>query len=212
MVIESFPSVEYADPESGLLAVGGDLEPESLILAYKSGIFPWPFDERNLTWFSPSKRCILYLDEIKFPSRFLRKIKNNNKYDFSRNLKFEDVISNCATQDERSLPEKTWITKEIIQGYSNLHKQGFAESFECSRGGSLIGGVYGVRINRFFAGESMFHLEPDGSKLALWFLQQQLLSEGIRWIDCQVINPFLASLGAIEIDRDEYLKLLKEVV
>lgn len=217
MAILQFPPIESADPETGLLAVGGDLEPESLILAYRNGIFPWPFDAKHLTWFAPLKRCILFLDSIKFSTRFLRKIrsleKTNSTYQFTRNQRFEEVIHYCSIQGDRFKPEKTWITADIKKAYIELYQSGFAESFECVKNnklvGNLIGGVYGVKIDNFFAGESMFHLEGDGSKMALWFLSQELLGEGIKWMDCQVMNPFLEKLGAVEVERGEYMEMLR---
>lgn len=207
MVVAQFPPVDLAD-SNGLLAVGGDLEIETLLLAYKNGIFPWPFDEKTLTWFSPPKRCILYFRNISFTSRFMRRTKSKI-YSYKKNTQFEKIVSNCALQGSRSEKNGTWITNQIAEAYVNLHQAGFADSYETYENGELIGGVYGVRINNFFAGESMYHSKRDGSKLSLWYAVNCLERENIQWMDCQVMNPFLQQIGAQDITREEYLKLLR---
>lgn len=207
MAIAGFPPVESAD-EHGLLALGGDLEVESLLLAYSQGIFPWPISkEYPLAWFSPDPRGILAFEKLHL-SKSLKKFLKNNPYEVRFNTNFEAVIMNCALV-KRSDNQGTWITDEIINGYIELYKRGFAYSVETYEDDHLVGGVYGVCINRFYSGESMFHKADNASKVALISLLYQLHQKGIGWLDTQMVTPVVESLGGVEIPRETYLKMLK---
>ena len=207
MAITDFPSVDQAD-EHGLLALGGDLELESLLLAYSRGIFPWPIsDEYPLAWFSPDPRGILIFDKLHL-SKSLKKFLKKNPYEIRFNTNFEAVIMNCA-QISRAENQGTWITNDIINGYMNLHKNGFAYSVETYLEDELVGGVYGVCINRFYSGESMFHKADNASKVALIALLYQLKQKDIGWLDTQMVTPVVESLGGVEIPRETFLKMLE---
>ena len=213
MAVLKFPSVETAD-EMGLLAVGGDLEVESLLLAYRSGIFPWPLsDDGTLTWFSPPMRTLLFLDRVHI-SRTLKKKLKSGEFTFSFNTAFVEVINACAVAKNRKGQFGTWITEEMVEGYIELHHAGYAHSVECSveckRGSRLVGGLYGVSIGGMFAGESMFYHETDASKLALCVLVERLREQGVEWIDCQQTTPLLSSFGAEEVERSRFIALLSE--
>jgi leucyl/phenylalanyl-tRNA--protein transferase len=208
VAVQSFPPLEYAN-EHGLLAFGGDLEPESLILAYQSGIFPWPLDgEDELLWFSPPMRAVLYIDDFHV-SRSLKKTISKTPFRYQLNSNCSEVITNCQSVVNRPKQLGTWITEEVKAAYLELHDLGYVHSFECYLGDNLVGGVYGVSINGVFAAESMFHRTTDASKAALWMLCQYLKDQGVKWIDCQIINPHLTTLGVIEISRDKYIEELK---
>ena len=206
MVIEAFPPLSEAD-ESGFLAVGGDLEPESLLLAYRSGIFPWPVRERQLAWFSPPKRGVLFLKDF-HPGRTLQKVRSRAGWSYSFNKRFDEVITACALTPHRRGQSGTWITRQMIRGYSEFHRAGFAQSVETYFEGELVGGLYGVAIGGFFAGESMFFTRSDASKLALCHLVEHLRAFDVPWIDCQMVTPLFESFGAVEIKREQYLELL----
>lgn len=206
MPIADFPPVEHAD-EHGLLALGGDLSLESLLLAYTRGIFPWPISEEYpLAWFSPDPRGILAFDKLHL-SKSLRKFLKKNPYEVRFNTNFEEVILNCA-KVPRAENQGTWITEDIIESYINLHKNGFAYSVETYLDNVLVGGVYGVCINRFYSGESMFHKADNASKVALIALLYQLKQKDIGWLDTQMVTPVVESLGGVEIPRETYLKML----
>lgn len=207
MAITQFPPVESAD-EDGIVAIGGDLETDSLLLAYSQGIFPWPISkEYPLAWFSPDPRGILLFDKIHL-SKSLRKFLKKNPYEVRYNTNFEAVIMNCASV-KRNDQTSTWITQEIIDSYIKLQKLGFAYSIETYLEDRLVGGVYGVCINRFYSGESMFHLEDNASKVALVSLLYMLKQRDIGWIDTQMVTPVVQSLGGIEIPRKNFLQMLK---
>jgi leucyl/phenylalanyl-tRNA--protein transferase len=206
MAIIEFPPVENSD-EHGLVALGGDLELESLLLAYSKGIFPWPINEEYpLAWFSPDPRGILAYDKLRLSKSF-RKFLRKNPYEVKFNCNFEAVILNCA-RAKRSDQNSTWITQEIIDAYIELHKQGYAYSIETYLEDRLVGGVYGVCINRFYSGESMFHLEDNASKVALVSLMYMLKQRDILWIDTQMVTPVVESMGGVEIPRETFLKIL----
>ena len=210
MAITDFPSVDHAD-EHGLLALGGDLELESLLLAYSRGIFPWPISqEYPLAWFSPDPRGILVFDKLHL-SKSLKKFLKKNPYEIRFNTNFEAVIMNCA-KISRADNQGTWITEDIINGYINLHKNGFAYSVETYLEDALVGGVYGVCINRFYSGESMFHKTDNASKVALIALLYQLKQKDIEWLDTQMVTPVVESLGGLEIPRETYLKMLENSI
>jgi len=207
VAIVAFPPIEEAD-EHGLLALGGDLEMESLLLAYTQGIFPWPIsDEYPLAWFSPDPRGILAFDKLHLSKSF-RKFLKKNPYEIRFNTNFEAVIMNCS-RVKRSDQSSTWITQEIIDGYIELFKHGFAYSCETYLDDRLVGGVYGVCINRFYSGESMFHLEDNASKVALVSLMYMLNQRDIKWLDTQMVTPVVQGLGGVEIPRETYIKMLK---
>ena len=210
MTISEFPPVDWAD-EDGLLAFGGDLDPESILLAYRSGIFPWPLDESILAWFAPPRRAVLWLEDFHI-SRSLRRERNKSRFQFCFNRNFAEVISRCAELKNRGKQSGTWITSGIIKSYSQLRELGVSHSAECYLEDRLVGGLYGVSLGGFFAGESMFYREPNASKLALSFLVEHLQRQGVEWIDCQVMTPHLKAFGAVEIPRKEYMQMLEEAL
>ena len=199
-----FPPLELAD-EDGFLAWGGDLEPETLRLAYQSGIFPWPMENLPILWFAPPQRCILRLEDFHI-SRSLKKTLRQKDWQIKVDTNFQSVIENCAAA-YRPTQQGTWITRAIQRGYRKLHQSGEAHSVEVYLENELVGGLYGVNWGAYFAGESMFHQVSGASKVALCFLVQHLKQQGATWLDCEVINPLFESLGAIEIPRDEFMKL-----
>lgn len=208
MTIMAFPPVETAD-EDGLVAVGGDLEPESIVLAYRSGIFPWPINDGLLAWFAPPERAVLFLDEFHV-SRSLKRELNRRRFTLTHNTAFSEVIERCAEVKNRGEQGATWITSEMRGAYQRLHELGIALSFEAYQNNSLVGGVYGVRIDNFFAAESSFYRADNASKVVMVALAEYLKREGIPWFDCQVLTPFSESFGAREIPRSEFMKLLGE--
>ena len=210
MVIEAFPPVETADRD-GVLAIGGDLEPESLLLAYRSGIFPWPLNEELLAWFAPPRRALLFYDSLHI-SRTLQKVLRRSEFEITWNQDFAGVISSCAELKNRRDQDGTWITDDVMTAYKELHRRGYAQSIEARMGGTLVGGLYGVTIGGMFAGESMFYREPNASKIALIALMEKLASKGSMWLDCQVITPHMKEMGAKLIPRSRYMELLQEAL
>lgn len=202
----NFPSLDMMNDD--LVAIGGDFHPQRLINAYKNGLFPWFIDEYNhIHWYSPQKRMVLYPEEFKVSKSLRRTIKNKN-FVVKSNTNFEEVIKNCSNV-KRKHEDETWIDDNFITAYTNLYKLGYAYSIETYLDEKLVGGLYGIIINDIFCGESMFSLEKDASKIAFFHLCNQAKQNDINLIDCQVYNEHLASLGAREIDRKEYFKLLK---
>ena len=203
--IEGFPDHRYATKD-GLLALGGDLSPERLLLAYRNGIFPWYNPGEPILWWSPDPRCVLLPNEF-HASRSLRKAIQKNGFNFTFDKDFTAVIENCA------LPRKsgsgTWISGDMKRAYIELHSLGHAHSVETWRQGKLVGGLYGIAIGKVFFGESMFASETDASKASLQFLINQLLEWEFQLIDCQITSPHLISLGAEEIPRDRFIEKLK---
>jgi len=191
--------------EDGLLAVGGDLSEERLLLAYENGIFPWFNAEDPPLWWSPPGRAVLFLDELKI-SKSLKQELRKTGYEVRFNSEFKSVINACQTVREK---EGTWITEDIIEAYCSLHKKGIARSVETYFNGKLVGGLYGLVIGKVFCGESMFSLRSNASKVALFHLVNKLSEEQFKFIDCQIMNPHLQSLGAREIPRIEFLETLK---
>jgi leucyl/phenylalanyl-tRNA--protein transferase len=208
MPIKAFPPVETAD-EDGLLAIGGDLEPESIVLAYGSGVFPWPINDGLLAWFAPPTRAVLFLDEFHISSS-LKRVLNKQRFTIKHNTAFEEVISRCAEVKNRGDQDGTWITAGMQKAYQKLHQLGIAHSFEAYHDSVLVGGVYGIRLGAFFAAESSFYREDNASKVVMVALAEYLRKEGISWFDCQVLTPFSESFGAREIPRTEFMKLLGE--
>jgi leucyl/phenylalanyl-tRNA---protein transferase len=202
-----FPPHEKADRE-GILAVGGDLSLERLLLAYSNGIFPWYSEEEPIIWWSPPERFVLFFDEIHL-GRTLKKFLKKHPYRCSFNEDFRSVIKACRKAREK---EGTWITQEMEEAYGNLHEAGFAHSVEVWQEDVLVGGLYGVAMGKYFCGESMFHLAENTSKLALWELCKKLKEMGFTFIDCQMHTPHLEALGARNISREAFLKLLKDAI
>lgn len=201
-----FPPPAFAEPE-GLLAVGGDLSPERLVLAYSMGIFPWFNEGEPILWWSPDPRCVLDPSELKI-SRSLAKTLRQERFRTSFNEAFPAVVAACAGS-RRKDGAGTWITGEMLGAYVRLHRLGFAHSVECWQGDELVGGLYGVCLGRCFFGESMFHRAADASKVALVALARRMVEKGWGVIDCQVPNPHLVSLGAKEIPRNVFLSRLQ---
>jgi leucyl/phenylalanyl-tRNA--protein transferase len=204
-----FPPPECATPE-GVIALGGDLSPERLLLAYAHGIFPWPHQGYPLLWFSPDPRFVLGLNHVKV-SRSLRKTIRRGIFEIRTDTEFERVIKECATVPRPEGPG-TWITEEIVKGYTSLHEKGFAHSVEAWCKGELVGGLYGVSIGRVFTGESMFTRVSNASKVAAVTLFGNLKKEGFSFVDCQVYTEHLARFGAEEWPRKLFLKTLSREV
>lgn len=205
-----FSTVRFPDPRrstpAGIVLIGGDLRPQTLLAAYRRGIFPWPIEGYPLTWFCPPQRAILEFNRLHIP-RSLAKFRRNCPWHFSIDERFDAVIERCAKVKRRG-EAGTWITPQMIRAYIRLHKLGFAHSVEVWDGAQLVGGLYGVETDGAFGGESMFHLEPNASKLALLHLVEYLQARGAAWIDIQTLTPHLQALGAREITRDDFLTLL----
>ena len=203
-----FPSVENAT-EEGLLAVGGDLSPERLILAYKSGIFPW-FNEGSLIlWWSPDPRMVLFPKRIKI-SKSMRKVVKSNQFSYTKNNCFEAVIDQCALT-KREGQEGTWITNEMKEAYLKLHELGYAQSYEIWQDDKMVGGLYGIDLGHVFCGESMFSLVSNASKFAFIKLADELHQKKYSLIDCQLYTKHLESLGAEEIPRSRFIEILNKL-
>jgi leucyl/phenylalanyl-tRNA--protein transferase len=198
----AFPNLQTANRE-GLLALGGDLSVARLLLAYRSGIFPWT--DEPLTWWSPDPRAIFDIDRFHPPKRLESKLRHHD-FQLTVDRDFRAVIHACAQPAEGR--ESTWISPRFIEAYLELHRQGHAHSVEVWEGYRLVGGIYGVAINGFFAGESMFHRVTDASKIALCYLMDHLRARNFALFDTQVLSPLTARLGAIEIRRRDYLERL----
>jgi leucyl/phenylalanyl-tRNA--protein transferase len=199
------PAPESAPPH-GCLAAGGDLEPGTVLAAYRRGIFPWPDPDGRLLWWSPDPRAVLPLDGF-HESRSLRRVRRGGVYRVSRNEACAAVIAGCADR-----AEGTWITPEMRRAYERLHGLGWVRSVEVWRGSALVGGVYGVAIGGFFAAESKFHRAPNASKVALAELVAWLAADGFQLLDVQLATDHLRSLGVVEITRKEYLRRLAAAV
>lgn len=204
-----FPPPELADDE-GLLAVGGDLSVDRLVLAYSMGIFPWYSDQYPLLWWSPDPRLVIFPKELKV-ARSLRQTIKKGIYQVTTDTAFEDVIRNCATISRKG-EEGTWITDEMIDAYIRLHKAGYAHSIEAWDGGELAGGLYGIIMGRAFFGESMFAKKSDASKVAFAVFAVKLAEKGFELIDCQVTTEHMKRFGAREISRAEFMKRLKKAL
>jgi leucyl/phenylalanyl-tRNA--protein transferase len=202
-----FPNPETAD-EDGLLAVGGDLSVARLLLAYNSGIFPWFEDDQPILWWSPDPRMILFPEKFKI-SKSLRKTLKSEKFKITFNQNFPEVIQYCATVPRKG-QAGTWITKEMQKSYIALHKAGQAISVEVWENDKLVGGLYGVDLpeKKVFCGESMFSLVSEASKVAFFYLSEYVKDKNYKFIDCQIYNEHLESLGAEEMARAQFLKLL----
>jgi leucyl/phenylalanyl-tRNA--protein transferase len=203
-----FPAIETAlEYPPGLLAVGGDLSPSRLLNAYSHGIFPWYSDDEPILWWSPAPRCVIYPAQVHI-SRRLKRRYNQGSFKITANQAFDEVVSACATS--RSDNEGTWINSDMQMAYTRLHKLAVAHSVEVWRDDELAGGVYGLAIGSVFFGESMFSRVTDASKVALVALCQQLQAWQFSLLDCQISNPHLRSMGAIEISRTKFQQHLDD--
>lgn len=200
-----FPPCYYAEPD-GLLAVGGDLSPERLLLAYRLGIFPWYSEYTPILWWSPDPRLVLFPQELKVAKSLQRAIKKK-LFKVTINKAFRNVIMQCA-EVRRNHGEETWIVPEMIDAYCQLHRLGYAHSVESWYQGELVGGLYGVALGRVFFGESMFTKRTDASKVALVYLIRLLHHWQFELVDCQVTTHHLKTFGAREIPRKEFLRRL----
>ena len=205
MALINFPDPRAALYE-GIVVLGGELNVENLLNAYRRGIFPWPIDDLPLPWFCPAERAILEFKDLHIP-RSLARERRRTRLRFTIDRAFERVMRACA-EVERAHERGTWITRGIYENYCALHRAGAAHSVEAWEGGELVGGIYGVDAGGAFAGESMFYLRPNASKLALLHLVEHLRARGLEWLDIQVLTPHTEALGARLIPREEFLQLL----
>jgi leucyl/phenylalanyl-tRNA--protein transferase len=201
-----FPPVELAEPE-GLLAIGGDLSPERLILAYRSGIFPW-YEGKQILWWSPDPRFVLFPNELQV-SKSMKALIKKETFQFTTNKSFEQVINQCK-KVKREGQRGTWITNDMLEAYQLLHQKGIAQSAEAWQEGELVGGLYGIRMGKLFFGESMFSTSSNASKFAFIKYVEQLAAEGVVLIDCQVHTSHLESLGARMISRQRFLEVVSQ--
>src|SRR5260370_36773715 len=206
MLAAPFLLADFAD-ETGLVAIGGDLRPERLLQAYRCGVFPWYGEGEPVCWWSPDPRAIFELDGLHIARRLARTLRSC-RFQVSINRDFAAVIRGCAGGHD----EGTWITGDMIRAYETLHRLGYAHSVEVWQDAKLAGGLYGVAIGGFFAGESMFTGRPDASKVALVHLVERLRHRGFQLFDIQMLTEHTARLGAIEIPRTQYLELLRKAL
>jgi len=205
------PPIRFPDPrwanEDGLVWVGGELTVENLLAAYRSGVFPWTVNP--VSWWSPDPRGIFELDRFHIP-KSLMKVLRQETFSITVNKAFAEVMAGCAECAPGR--QNTWVTPEFIAAYTRLHKQGHAHSVECWRDGRLVGGIYGVAIGGLFAGESMFHRESNASKVALTALVERLREKGFSLFDIQMVTTITRQLGAVQIQREEYLRRLADAI
>ncbi|MFO0809281.1 MAG: leucyl/phenylalanyl-tRNA--protein transferase [Gemmataceae bacterium] len=202
------PDFDPADADDqGLVAVGGDLTPSTLLRAYRRGVFPWYGEGLPICWWSPDPRAVIPFDGLHISRRLARTIRAS-KFHITLDQDFVGVLRGCADRPS----DGTWLLPEMIEAYSQLHDLGYAHSIEAWLGGELAGGIYGVALGGLFAAESMFHRVTDASKVALAALVQRLRDCGFTLLDVQIINPHTERMGAIEIPRDEYLARLRDAV
>jgi leucyl/phenylalanyl-tRNA---protein transferase len=201
-----FPNPRRANAD-GLIAIGGDLSVPRLLLAYRSGIFPWTV--APITWWSPDPRAVFELDRFHI-AHSLAKFMRRRPFEITVDRAFRRVMEGCA--EAAPGREQSWVTPEFLEAYTRLHERGHAHSVECWRAGELVGGIYGVSIGGFFAGESMFHRISNASKVALCHLMDRLREHGFALFDVQMVTPATRRLGAVEIPRSEYLRRLKDAV
>ena len=197
-----FPNPELAE-EDGLLAIEGDLSPKRLLLAYQNGIFPWFDDDTPILWYSPHQRFVLFPFEVKI-SKSMRQVLKNHPFKITYNQAFEKVILACA-EAKRTEQDGTWITQEMQDAYLKLHQSGYAHSIEVWENEELVGGLYGVLVNKVFCGESMFAKKSNASKIALIWLCQ---NANINLIDCQIHSAHLEKMGARIVERKEFMEYL----
>ncbi|MET0298677.1 MAG: leucyl/phenylalanyl-tRNA--protein transferase [Flavitalea sp.] len=200
-----FPPVHLSEPD-GLLAVGGDLSRDRLLVAYKEGIFPW-YEGKDILWWCPDPRFVLFPQELKV-SKSMQTVARTSGFEFRTDTAFAEVIANCKTVSRRG-QDSTWISDDVRAAYTDLHSHGYAHSAETWLNGNLVGGLYGIRLGNVFFGESMFSFVSNASKFAFISFVELLKKDGIVIIDCQVYTPHLESLGARMIDRKEFTKILR---
>ena len=205
----TFPTARDAG-EEGLLAFGGDLNPNRILKAYRSGIFPWFNPDDPILWWSPNPRLLLYPEDFK-TSKSFRRVLRNKGFEVRFDTNFEAVITHCG-EVPREGQEGTWLTKEMKEAYIEIHHMGFAHSIETYYEGALVGGLYGIAMGRGFFGESMFSLMPNASKVALKALSSICAKKSYDFIDCQVATPHLIQWGAKLVDRDTFLDTLEETL
>lgn len=203
-----FPPVHLSEPD-GLLAMGGDLSPERLLLAYKNGIFPW-YEGEYILWWSPDPRFVLFPKDLKI-NKSLKSLLNKNVFDFTINKAFKQVIHHCK-ETKRTGQQGTWITDEVEKAFFRMHELGYAHSAEVWNDDELVGGLYGIKLGKVFFGESMFSKESNASKYAFTKYVQQLQEEGIELIDCQVYTGYLESFGARMIERKDFTNYLQQLI
>ncbi|HZE86525.1 MAG TPA: leucyl/phenylalanyl-tRNA--protein transferase [Puia sp.] len=203
-----FPPVKLAEPD-GLLAIGGDLSSERLLLAYRSGIFPW-YEGKHILWWCPDPRFVLFPAELRV-SKSMQQLIRRDHFEFTVNKAFKDVISSCKAISRRG-QEGTWITDEVKLAYIRLHGEGYAHSAETWQNGELVGGLYGIRMGKVFFGESMFSKVSNASKYAFISYAKLLQSEGVELIDCQVYTEHLESLGARMAPRKDFITLIGSLI
>jgi len=201
-----FPDLANAEP-SGLVAIGGDLSVERLLLAYRSGIFPWYLEGEPILWFSPDPRCVLYLDNYT-PGRSFMKVIKSGKFQVRFDTNFDLVIKKCS-KIARKEQSGTWITPDMIDSYNELHEGGYAHSVETYLENNIVGGLYGVSLGSAFFGESMFHSVDNASKVAFYFLVQRCKEWNFDFIDSQVTTEHMMNLGSVNIDRKRFLSELE---
>jgi len=204
----SFPNPELAN-EDGILAVGGDLSVERLLLAYQNGIFPWYNPEDPILWWSPDPRFVLFPAELKI-AKSMRSYFNQRKFEVTFDQEFEKVIIACKESYRKGQGGGTWISDQMVEAYCNLHSEGFAHSAEVWKGGDLVGGLYGVCLGKVFFGESMFSNVNNASKVGFITLVRMLQDQGFNLIDCQQETKHLKSLGGRSIKRSDFLKFIKQ--
>ena len=203
-----FPPVHLAEPD-GLLAIGGDLSTERLLLAYRNGIFPW-YEGDHILWWCPDPRFALIPSELKI-SKSMQQLIKRETFTFTINKAFTEVISHCKTVPRRG-QDGTWITEDVREAYTRLHKAGYAHSAEVWQGDELVGGLYGVRLGQVFFGESMFSKVSNASKYAFISYVEHLKTENVQLIDCQVYTSHLESLGARMMSRQNFVQMLKKLI
>lgn len=196
----------YSPTFEGIIATGGELTPELLQEAYGKGIFPWPQSGSPMLWFSPEKRGILEFKDFHVPASMLKFAKKHSNWRYTLNEDFPNVIRHCRTQ-ERKDQNGTWILPEVVDAYLKLAEKGHILSLEVWEEQELIGGIYGVYMDGFFSGESMFHLRTNASKMALWKMVEHLKSQGLTWIDTQMVTPVVAAFGGKLVPREVFLKM-----
>jgi leucyl/phenylalanyl-tRNA--protein transferase len=203
-----FPHPSLAD-EDGLLAVGGDLEPQTLVNAYQIGAYPWYNEEDPILWWHPNPRLVLFPSEIKV-SKSMKQVLKKGVFSYSINQQFQSVIEHC--RQDRKEQQGTWINQEIVEAYTQMHHLGLAHSVEVWEKNELVGGFYGIQLGKVFFGESMFSLVSNASKAALIYFCLHAMQEGIKVIDCQQTTSHLITLGAREISREDFLNLLQQYI
>ena len=204
----NFPQVDLAEPD-GLLAIGGDLSEERLLSAYRKGIFPW-YEGSHILWWCPDPRFVLFPENLHI-SKSMRTLLNQRRFEFTLNQAFPQVISQCKTVPRKG-QQGTWINDDVKRAYISLHKMGYAHSAEAWKDGQLVGGLYGIRMGKVFFGESMFSRESNASKYVFIKYVEQLRSEGVALIDCQVYTQHLESLGARMVPRKKFISLLSKLL